>query len=224
MPKLLLADDDNQLRQLVGDWLEHENYNVDLAADGPEAKEYLLSGDYDVLILDWSMPEPTGIELCKWFRAKGGMTPIIMLTGKDEIEHKEVGFGAGVDDYLTKPFELRELAARLRALLRRGTVATSRTVKAGPLVLDPDTHTATVDNGPLTLTATEFAVLEFLGRHPNQVFNANALLDRVWSSSSEVSPDTVRVYIKRLRAKFEAIGYPELIQNIHGVGYKLNVV
>src|SRR4051812_45929797 len=107
MPKLLLADDDNQLRQLVGDWLEHENYNVDLAADGPEAKEYLLSGDYDVLILDWSMPEPTGIDLCKWFRAKGGMTPIIMLTGKDEIEHKEVGFGAGVDDYLTKPFELR---------------------------------------------------------------------------------------------------------------------
>jgi DNA-binding response OmpR family regulator len=224
MPKLLLADDDDQLRQIVGDWLEHENYNVDLACDGDEAKEFLQSGAYDVLVLDWTMPGPSGIELCKWFRARGGATPVLMLTGKDEIENKETGFNAGVDDYLTKPFELRELAARLRALLRRGTVATSRVIKVGPLVVNPDTHTATVDDQPLVLTATEFAVLEYLGRHPNQVFNANALLDRVWSSSSDVSPDTVRVYIKRLRAKFDAIGYPELIQNIHGVGYKLNVV
>lgn len=221
MPKLLLADDDKQLRQIVGDWLEHEHYIVDLACDGPEAKEYLMNSGYDLLILDWSMPEPSGIELCKWFRARGGSTPIIMLTGKDEIEHKELGFSAGVDDYLTKPFELRELTARLRALLRRGSVASSSKLQVGPLVLDPDTHGAIIDGKPLSLTATEFAVLEFLGRHPNQVFNANALLDRVWNSSSEVSPDTVRVYIKRLRAKFDAIGHCDLIQNVHGVGYKL---
>ncbi|HEY9733438.1 MAG TPA: response regulator transcription factor [Drouetiella sp.] len=221
MPKLLLADDDKQLRQIVGDWLEHEHYIVDLACDGLEAKEYLLSGGYDLLILDWSMPQLTGIEVCKWFRARGGSTPILMLTGKDEIEHKETGFGAGVDDYLTKPFELRELTARLRALLRRVSVASSSTIKVGPLVLDPDTHGASVDGKSLTLTGTEFAVLEFLGRHPNQVFNANALLDRVWNNSAEVSPDTVRVYIKRLRAKFDALGHSDLIQNVHGVGYKL---
>lgn len=223
MPKLLLADDDSQLRQLVGDWLEHEQYNVDLAADGAEGKEYLLAGKYDILVIDWTMPEISGLDLCKWFRAKGGTTPILMLTGKDEIQDKETGFGAGVDDYLTKPFELRELTARLRALLRRGSVLTTRVITVGPLIIDPDAHTVLVDNQPMTLTATEFAVLEFLARHPNQVFNPNALLDRVWSSQSEVSPDTVRVYIKRLRVKFETVGHPELIQNIHGVGYKLNI-
>jgi two-component system response regulator QseB len=199
MPKVLLADDDKQLRSLVGDWLEHDNYNVDLACDGAECKEFLLSSSYDVLILDWTMPEITGVELCKWFRARGGSTPILMLTGKDEIADKESGFDAGVDDYLTKPFELRELTARLRALTRRGPVAASRIIQEGPLTVDPDKHTATVDGNPLTLTATEFSILEYLARHPNQVFSANALLDRVWKSSSEVSPDTVRVYIKRLR-------------------------
>lgn len=223
MPKLLFADDDSQLRSVVGDWLEHEQYNVDLAIDGGEGKEFLLSGQYEVLILDWNMPELSGLELCKWFRARGGSTPILMLTGKDEIQHKEEGFNAGVDDYLTKPFELRELSARLRALLRRGAVATSRVLTVGPLTIDPDAHTVMVDDKPLTLTGTEFSVLEFLARHPNQVFNPNALLDRVWSSSSDVSPDTVRVYIKRLRAKFDALNHSELIQNIHGVGYKLNI-
>lgn len=222
MPKLLLADDDNQLRSLVGDWLEHQQYTVDLAIDGAECKQFLTTTQYDVLILDWTMPEISGIEICRWFRGRGGSTPILMLTGKDEIEDKEKGFSSGVDDYLTKPFDLRELAARLRALLRRGSVATSRIVQVGPLMIDPDTHTLTVDKTPLALTATEFAVLEYLARHPNQVFNATALLDRVWTSSSEVSPDTVRVYIKRLRAKFEAIGHGDLIQNIHGVGYKLH--
>lgn len=222
MPKLLLADDDDQLRALVGDWLEHDQFNVDLARDGGECREFLMRNKYDVLVLDWTMPEASGIEICRWFRARGGTTPILMLTGKDEIEDKESGFGAGVDDYLTKPFELRELAARLRALLRRGDVAVSRVIKVGPMIIDPDTHSVTVDTTPLKLTATEFSVLEFFGRHPNQVFSANALLDRVWNSSSDVSPDTVRVYIKRLRAKLEAIGHEDLIQNIHGVGYKLN--
>lgn len=222
MPKVLLADDDEHLRALVGDWLEHDHFNVDLAADGDESKEYLLSNKYDVLILDWNMPGMSGVELSRWFRSKGGTTPILMLTGKDQIDDKEVGFAAGVDDYLTKPFEVRELVARLRALLRRGDVAVSRIITVGPLVIDPEAHSVTLNNDPVKLTATEFSVLEFLGRHPNQVFSATALLDRVWNSAADVSPDTVRVYIKRLRAKFETLGYAELIQNVHGVGYKLN--
>ena len=222
MPKILFADDDEALRKLVGDWLEHDNFNADMAADGAECKEFLLNTKYDVLIIDWTMPEISGLDICRWFRSRGGTTPILMLTGKDHIEDKEIGFGAGVDDYLTKPFNLRELGARLRALLRRGDVAASRTLQVGPLMIDPDTHTATVDNNPLKLTATEFSVLEYFARHPNQVFSANALLDRVWTSTSDVSPDTVRVYIKRLKAKLEAMGHGELIQNIHGVGYKLS--
>ncbi len=221
MPKVLLADDDAQLRSLVGDWLTHHKFNVDAVVNGQEAKDYLTDITYDVIVLDWEMPSMTGIEIVKWFRARGGTTPILMLTGKDEIDDKEMGLDSGADDYLTKPFEMRELTARLNALLRRQAVTATRTVKVGPLVIDPSAHSAQVDGAELKLTATEFAVIEFLARHPNQVFSADALIDRVWKSSSEVSPDTVRVYIKRLREKLGASGHPDLIQNVHGVGYKM---
>jgi DNA-binding response OmpR family regulator len=220
MPKALLADDDARLRQLVADWLEHHQFNLDTVSDGLAAQEMLGHSTYDVLILDWDMPGMTGVDVCRWFRSRGGTTPILMLTGKNTIDEKEDSFGAGVDDYLTKPFELRELSMRLTALLRRGSVAPSRKVQAGPLEIDPEAHSALVNGAPLKLTATEFAVLEFLSRHPNLVFSADALIDRVWGSSSEISPDTVRVYIKRLREKLGTAGHGELLQNVHGVGYK----
>lgn len=221
MPKVLLADDDAQLRNLVTDWLEHHHFNVDCVMDGAEAKDFLTRMTYDVVVLDWEMPSASGIELVKWYRARGGTTPILILTGKDEIDDKEAGLNSGADDYLTKPFELRELTARLNALLRRGAVTASRVVKVGPLSVDPIAHTVLVDNEEIKVTATEFAVIEFMVRHPDQVFSADALIDRVWKSSSEISPDTVRVYIKRLREKLQAKGYPDLIKNVHGVGYKL---
>lgn len=222
MPKVLMADDDERLRTLVGDWLEHDRFTVDLAADGDECKEYLLGSTYDVLIIDWNMPKISGVELCRWFRSRGGTTPILMLTGKDKIDEKEEGFAAGVDDYFTKPFEVRELAARVKALLRRGSVAASRTTTIGPLVINPDAHEVTLNNEPVKLTGSEFMLLEFLGRHPNQVFSASALLDRLWSGTTDISPEAVRVYLGRLRAKLEGLGQADLIENVHGVGYKLN--
>jgi DNA-binding response OmpR family regulator len=222
MPKVLMADDDDRLREFVADWMEHENFTVDLAADGDECKQYLLSSQYDVLIIDWDMPKINGVELCRWFRSKGGTTPILMLTGKDHIEDKETGFGAGVDDYFTKPFEVRELAIRVRALMRRAHVAVSRIMTIGPLVIDPEAYSVSINNEPVKLTSTEFSVLEFLGRHPNQVFSTAALLTRVWSGTTEVSPDAVRVCIGRLRAKFETLGQASLIENLHGIGYRLN--
>lgn len=221
MPKALLAEDDQSMRELVSDWLEHHQFHVDAVPDGLQAREFIERGHYDVLILDWEMPGVSGIELCRWFRTRGGTTPVLMLTGKDTIDDKEGGFNAGADDYLTKPFELRELTARLTALLRRGAVAPTRKIEIGPLMIDPDAHAAVLDGKQMKLTATEFAVLEFLSRHPNQVFSADALIDRVWPTSAEISPDTVRVYIKRLREKFTALGHTELIENVHGVGYKL---
>jgi DNA-binding response OmpR family regulator len=221
MPKVLLADDDQRVVQLVSDWLEHHQFTIDIAHDGQQAKEFLEHAPYDVLVLDWDMPLMSGVELCRWFRARGGSTPILMLTGKDTVDDIEAGFDAGADDYLTKPFKPRELTARLTALLRRGAVAVTRKAQVGALTVDPDTHTASLAGTDLKLTATEFAVLEFLCRHPNQVFSADALIDRVWPSSAEISPDTVRVYIKRLREKCSALGHGELIRNVHGVGYKL---
>lgn len=223
MPKVLLADDDPELLQSVSAWLEHHKWNVDLASDGAEAREYMTQVQYDVLVIDWTMPEVSGIELCQWYRSRGGTTPILILTGKDEISDKEKGLDSGADDYLTKPFDLRELTARLNALMRRGKVLASRVANVGPLTIDPDAHKVLIDGKEMKLTATEFAVLEFLGRHPDQVFSAEALIGRVWKTSSEISTDTVRVYVKRLREKLESAGYPKLLVNVHGVGYKLDV-
>ncbi len=221
MPKVLLADNETQLRMLVCDWLEHHHYRVDVVTSGDEAKEFLLRMEYDVLLFAWEVPGITGSDLCRWFRAGGGMAPILILSDKDDIDDKEAAFYSGADDFLTLPFALRELTARMNALMRRGYVTPSRLIKVGPLSLDPDAHTSAVDGKELSLTATEFAVLSFLARNPDVVYSAHALKDRVWNSKSEVSADIVRVYIKRLREKLQAVGYPDLVRNVYGVGYKL---
>ncbi len=222
MPKVLLVDDDSRLRMNISDWLEHQRFDVEEAKDGMEAKEKLSTYSYDLVVLDWNLPDTEGIEICRWFRNRGGTTPILMLTGKDLITDKVDSFDAGVDDYLTKPFELLELTARLNALLRRGgLVAPSRVLSQGGLIIDPVAHSAKVDGKEVQLTPKEFDILEFLLRHPDQVFSADALLDRLWKSDAEVSPDTVRVYIKRLREKLDKHGRGGLLKNVHGVGYKL---
>lgn len=223
MAKILVADDDQELVTSVKTWLEHNRYIVDTAVDGDEAKEYIRQGDYDAIVLDWSMPGLTGLEVCQWCRLNGVSTPILILTGKDEIQDKVKGLDAGADDYLTKPFSLHELVARIKALMRRGGTIAPRVVSVGPLSIDPDAHKVLVDGKELRLTPTEFSLLEFLARHPGQVFSADALISRNWETSSQISPDTVRVHIKRLREKFAEAGYEGLVENIHGVGYKLTL-
>lgn len=222
MPKVLLVDDDQRLRMNISDWLEHQRFDIDEAKNGVEAKEKLAAFSYDLVVLDWNLPDAEGIEICRWFRARGGTTPILMLTGKDMIQDKVDSFDAGVDDYLTKPFELLELSARLNALLRRGgMVAPTRTLSLGCVTIDPVGHIVKIEGKELSLTPKEFDILEFMVRHPGQVFSADTLLDRLWKSDAEVSPDTVRVYIKRLREKLEKHGRAGLLKNVHGVGYKL---
>lgn len=222
MPKVLIVDDDPRVRMNICDWLEHQRFDVEEAKNGMEAKEKLSAFSYDLVVLDWNLGDADGVDICRWFRLRGGTTPILMLTGKDMIKDKVTSFDAGVDDYLTKPFELLELTARLNALLRRGgMVAPSRSVIQGGLSIDPSAHSAKIDGQELQLTPKEFDILEFLLRHPDQVFSAEALLDRLWKSDAEVSPDTVRVYIKRVREKLEKHGRGNMLKNVHGVGYKL---
>ncbi len=222
MPKVLIVDDDARLRMNISDWLEHQRFDVEQAKNGVEAKEMLSAYSYDLVILDWNLPDTEGVEICRWFRGRGGSTPVLMLTGKDMIQDKVEGFDAGADDYLTKPFELLELTARLNALMRRGgAVAPTRVLNQGGLVIDPVAHSAKIDGKQMQLTPKEFDILEFLLRHPDQVFSADTLLDRLWKSDAEVSPDTVRVYIKRLREKLEKHGRGGMLKNVHGVGYKL---
>ncbi len=220
MAKLLLIEDDEGLAESVSDWLRSQQYVVDVVDTGTEGWDRLRLYHYDAAIVDWQLPGMSGVEICREFRNAGGMTPIIMLTGKGEISEKETGLDAGADDYLTKPFDVKELAARLRALLRRPPTAKPSILKVRDLELDPISAKVTKGGAFIDLPKREFALLEFFMRHPNQIFSAEALLDRVWSSESEATVDALKSCIKRLRKKLEGDDH-EILKNVHGVGYKL---
>ena len=222
MAKILIVEDEPDLSDPVKAYLEHEHHLVEVVSDGQEAMERLRFYKYDVIILDWILPGMTGLEICKAFRASGGTTPVLMLTSRKQTQDKIAGLDSGADDYLTKPFEVGEVSARVRALLRRPTHVNATTLSAKNVVLQPGSFTVTRDGATVQLLPKEFALLEFLMRHPGQVFSAEALLDRVWSSESEASPETIRTYIKRLRQKIDTDGQPSLIATVHGVGYKLD--
>ncbi len=222
MPKILVVEDDLDLRSIVEDWLKHEHHLVEVASKGDEAMELIGIYPYDLIILDWQLPNMSGIEILKKYRQKGGKTPVLMLTGQDQTDHIETGLDSGADDYLTKPFHMKELSARIRALLRRPQTVTENVLRAGELCLNPRTFAVTKGGAEIRLLPKEFALLEFLMRHPNQVFSADALLDRVWRSENDAAPETVRTCIKRLRRKIDGESDDSLIQTLHGVGYKLH--
>jgi DNA-binding response OmpR family regulator len=222
LAKILLAEDDEQLGQLVADFLSGEKYIVERATDGLDADERLSLSIYDLLILDWDMPGMTGVELCQKYRLSGGKAPVIMLTGKKLIADKEQGLDSGADDYLTKPFELRELSARIRALFRRPVVMQSSVLTCRNLSLDVLAKSVHKDGKPIELLPREIAILEFLMRNPNQVFSIEALQTRIWPSDSETSPDALRVHIARIRSKIGDEGNFPIIKTVRGHGYMLD--
>jgi len=222
MGRILLVEDDNGLALMVRDWLGFENHVVDHVVDGDEALRSLKTTEYDVVILDLELPDIHGIDILKSFRASGGNTPILILTGKKAINDKLPAFDAGADDYLTKPFHMKELSARVRVLLRRpGPYQPSTKLTIRNIELDPHSHRAWKNGEEIHLQRKEFAVLEFLMRHPNQVFSAEALLGQLWEPTSDASPDTVRTCLKKLRKKIDDSDEGSLIKNVHGVGYRL---
>lgn len=220
MPKVLIVEDDVRLARVIDDWLTGESYAVDHVVSGPAALEKLKAVQYDVLILDWQVPGLTGLEVCKEYRANGGAGVVLMLTGKKEIANKEEGLDSGADDYVTKPFHMRELSARLRALMRRSREIKTNVIKIGDLELDSVSHVVTKADKELQLMPREYALLEFFMRNPGKVFSADNILDKVWSNYSEASPDTVRVHITKLRSKIDIEGQESLIKTLHRVGYK----
>jgi DNA-binding response OmpR family regulator len=221
MAKILIVEDEPDLSEPVRAYLTHEHHLVEVVGDGLEAMERLRFYKYDVIILDWMLPGMQGVDVCKNFRTNGGTTPILMLTSRKQTQDKIAGLDAGADDYITKPFDVQEISARVRALLRRPQVVNSNVLRARNLVLETSTFKVMRDEQDIQLLPKEFALLEFFMRHPNQVFSAEALLDRVWSSESEASPETIRTYIKRLRQKIDTDTQPSIISTVHGVGYKL---
>jgi DNA-binding response OmpR family regulator len=223
MPKILVVEQDEYLSKVICDWLEKHS-TVETAPSGAACQKLLAKHVFDVIVLDWQLAAPTGLEICKWYRARSGNTPILaMLKNSDDVEDVIAALGAGADDCLTKPFALRELTLRINALRRRNVISYSQLVQEGPLTIDSTRHTASICGRVLSLTATEFELLEYIARHPNNVLSATVLLNNVWKgSSATTSVDTVRAYVKRLRQKLEGVGYRDLIENVHGVGYRMN--
>ena len=221
MAKLLLVDDDSSLASLVEAYLVAQKHTVEVAHTGRHAEDLLKRYEYDVLILDWRLPDVMGPEICRNLRKKGSVLPILMLTGNNAIEQKEYGFDAGADDYVTKPFDMRELAARVRALLRRPSTLIEEVLQAGDVTLNPTTREVAKAGRVIKIFPKEYAILEYLLRHPNKVLNWQSIVDHVWRSDEGVGQEGLRTSIGRLRKQIDTAGEPSLIQNVHGVGYLL---
>ncbi len=223
MAKIFLLEDDPEISDNVKDWLEDsEKHIVEVSGDGREGLEHLRFYNYDLIILDWDLPQVNGLQICSEFRNRGGNTPILFLTGKREVMNKEAGFDAGADDYLTKPFNVRELAARVRALLRRPpSVMKGGILQCRHVSVDPSSATVTCDGALVKLNAKEYSLIEFFMRHPGQLFSAEALLDRVWKSDSDSTTEAITTTVKRLRRKVDIEGRNSLITTVHGLGYRL---
>jgi DNA-binding response OmpR family regulator len=223
MAKILFVEDDTNLAEMVIEWLTFEHHKVECVHNGREGLDRIRLASYDLVILDRNLPEVDGVEICRTHRADGGTTPIIMLTGMNAITDKETGLDTGADDYLTKPFSVKELSARIRALLRRSSRSPSNLLKANNLVLDPTKHLVLKNGTEIHLLPKEFSMLEFFMRHPGEVFSSEALLQRIWQTDSEATPDAVRTCLKRLRRKIDDSDNEDksTIQTVPRVGYKL---
>ena len=222
--KILVVDDERAVRESLRRALELEGYEIELAADGQEALQRLEAngdGQPDAVILDVLMPAVDGLEVCRRIRRGGNRVPVLMLTARDEIENRVAGLDAGADDYVTKPFALEELVARVRALLRRTSVGDDELLRFADLELDPGTREVRRGGDPIELTRTEFALLELFMTNPRQVLTRSIIFERVWGYDFGFASNSLDVYIGYLRRKTEAGDKPRLIQTVRGVGYAL---
>ena len=224
MAKILLVEDELDLSGAVTQWLADEYHLVEHVSNGNEALEKLAAVSYDLILLDWMLPGLSGIDVCKAYRKQGGIAPVIMLTAKKSLLSKEVGLDSGADDYLTKPFHLRELSARIRALLRRPQTLPVSLLRAGNLTLDRANLAVRKDNKPVHLSPKEFALLELLMRHEGKALSAEFLLEQVWGTETDVVAETLRSNIKTLRKKIDDHGQESLIHTVHGIGYKIETI
>jgi DNA-binding response OmpR family regulator len=219
--RVLVVDDDAAIRRSLGRGLRLRGFAVTEADGGAAALELLGRTPPDILVLDISMPEVDGIEVCRTLRADGSDLPVLMLSALDEVADRVAGLQAGADDYLVKPFALEELVLRLHALLRRRPPRPDDRVRACGLVLDPAARTATRDDDPLDLTRREFELLEVLARNTGLVLTRDQLLDRVWGYDFEVRTDAVDTFVSYLRRKLESGGRPRILHTVRGVGFVL---
>ena len=223
MAQILVVDDEPAVRRALERALRLENYDIELAADGREALDRLADRPADAVILDVMMPWIDGLEVCRRMRAAGDRTPILMLTARDAIDDRVQGLDVGADDYLVKPFALRELQARVRALLRRSGDGdgAAETLRFADLALDPVAHEVHRGDRLIELSKTEFTLLELFLQHPRQVLTRSTIFENVWGYDFGPTSNALGVYIGYLRRKTEEGGEPRLLHTVRGIGYVL---
>lgn len=226
MSRILICEDEPSMRMGLKDNLEFENYEVDTSGDGEEGLSKILSNSYDLIILDVMMPKMSGFDVCKSARKSGITTPIILLTAKGEEIDKVLGLELGADDYVTKPFSLRELLARIKAILRRGDINTKssedKDVRIGNLVINFGSYRAQVNNKDVQMSHKEYEILSYLWKKKNSTVSRDELLTEVWGFEDTPTTRTVDNFILKLRQKIEKdSNHPQHILTVHGVGYKL---
>jgi two-component system, OmpR family, manganese sensing response regulator len=231
--RILLVDDEPALTQPLSRLLTREGYTVDVAADGRSGYDLASSDNYDLLILDWMLPQLTGLQICQQLRDRGDLTPVLFLTAKDTLDDRVLGLDAGADDYLIKPFELRELLARVRALLRRAATAEPQIVgetaalenrsrlQVDELELDIDNQLARIEGRSIELSDKETQLLGYLMQHPRQVLTHQQIQDYLWGENTSPSSNVLAALVRLLRRKIEVTGKPELIQTVYGKGYRI---
>ncbi|MDO5690765.1 MAG: response regulator transcription factor [Tissierellia bacterium] len=219
--RLLLCEDEIELASALAVILKHNNYSVDMVHDGQAALDYLDAENYDGVILDIMMPKVDGITVLRRTRERGNQIPILMLTAKSELDDKILGLDGGADDYLTKPFETKELLARIRAMTRRQAEFTNTILSLGNISLDRATYELKSPTGVFRLANKEFQMLEMLMTHPKHLISAERFMEKIWGYDSEAEINVVWVYISYLRKKLTAIGADVQIKATRSVGYSL---
>jgi DNA-binding response OmpR family regulator len=225
--RILVVEDDLRIATMLQEALVTCQYVVDIAEDGEAAWDWVQTADYDLILLDVTLPRLNGLSFCQRLRAQDLNLPVLMLTARDTLDDKIAGLDAGADDYMVKPFEMPELMARVRALLRRGKVpeAPGSIISWGSLHLKTSTHEAMYGDQPVILTPKEYALLELLVANGRRVLSRSAIIDRLWSLEDAPTEETVRSHLRGLRQKLKEAGAPEeLIETVHGVGYRLKQI
>jgi two-component system response regulator MprA len=222
-PRLLIVDDDPELRSFLISELGAEGYSCEEAATGRQALGQIRSQSWDLVLLDWTLPDFSGVEVCRRMRDGGINTPVLMLTARDEVRERVEALDSGADDYLTKPFSIEELLARVRARLRRTGFTTPEDgwLRLADLAVNPSSREVIRGEEAIHLTAREFDLLLLLLRHPNQVQERRSILSTLWGENWVGDDNLLDVYVRYLRKKIEPVGKPTLIQTVRGVGFML---
>lgn len=221
--RILLIEDNRRFSESLVRSLEEDGYAVDSAFDGESGENMGISYTYDLIILDIMLPRKNGFEVCRSLRLKRVAVPVLMLTARDAIDDRVKGLDGGADDYLTKPFELAELKARVRALLRRNSSDKANELRIADLVLDPATHCVSRGGHEINLTSREFSLLEYFLRSQGQVITRSMAESHLWNQEEIVASNVVDVYVRRLRAKIDEGFEPKLLETLRGCGYRLRI-